>query len=1047
MFAGLSTSIPATIGQRGCHGTRRKKLDQSDLIAKLRAFFYALRHGQMEWVLATLTLGLPVAAAYLRQELNHFHWAGDLAYALSAASGLWLIYRVWKRAAPPPDLPAGPLSSAIKGLSPFTAADGRLFAQLGRHIELQQLLGLARNDLVATSAVRGESGAGKTSLLQAGLAYSLGQEQCVYCVYWEAVPEKAPEVLLHAIRSQLPGIESLESLPEACPKRCVLILDQFEQLRAGEPAHAPVFALLDRIAKAPAPHKLSALVGFRREYTADWLDLEKDYSFRAEQVPINLLAPRTAADALVTLASEVGFSLDQALVENFISGVASPQGVSPVDIAIAVLSLANFVQQRGTTHIGMKEYDLAGGAEGLLLSFVQQKLEEEVPEAMRAPLLKGIVLALVNASNNQRIAAGESAAVIASKAEAPETALTPWLDRLAHPRVRLLEKLGADRYRLPHERLVPVLRRLAGGALAALDQLRLLFEGEYVHWRETRNRRHLLAGKDLRNVLRRHDQFVEGETAAGKTEYLTACLRRRAIVRFVVSVVVIAAAVTGYAGYRVWDSSFQQQKLANWRLPRELFKIQDAVDQINLHSHVNDLTWLRSAHVKNLGLVFDGFNLIGLEKLKGLTSLSLNLSDSQIKSLAGLEQLKGLTSLQLFARDSQIKSLAGLEQLKGLTSLSLDLSRTEVKSLAELEKLKGLTSLSLDLFGTQITSLAGLEQLKGLTSLSLDLRGTQITSLAELENPGNCQVPPLAELGPLKGLTSLSLNLSDCRVANLAGLEQLNGLNGLTSLSLDLSMFPGSKLAGLERLKGLTSLSLDLDSSYVRSLAGLEQLKGLTSLSLDLRNSKIARLAELEQLNGLTSLSLKLGLYGSTDPPLAEVAQFKMLTSLSVDKGGFISLGGLEHFKGLTKLSLDLRYFHGTSLEGLEDQLKGLTSLSLDLGGTKITSLAGLEQLKGLTSLSLDLRGTQITSLAELEKLKGLTSLSLDLDSSYVRSLAGLEKLKGLTSIEITLPASLVSEFSRLKIRRDITQLHVVIDASTPLNVPTGYKFVGLIDR
>src|SRR5260370_35467221 len=183
---------------------------------------------------------------------------------------------------------------------------------------------------------------------------------------------------------------------------------------------------------------------------------------------------------------------------------------------------------------------------------------------MRAPRLKGIVLALVNASNNQRIAAGESAAVSASKAEAPETAVTPWLDRLAHPRVRLLEKLGADRYRLPHERLVPVLRRLAGGALAALDQLRLLFEGEYVHWRETRNRRHLLAGKDLRNVLRRHDQFVEGETAAGKTQDLTACLRRRAIVRFGGTVLGMAGAVAGVARVRVCESCVPDEKSANW---------------------------------------------------------------------------------------------------------------------------------------------------------------------------------------------------------------------------------------------------------------------------------------------------------------------------------------------------------------------------------------------------------------------------------------------------------------------------------------------------
>jgi hypothetical protein len=1015
-------------------------LDQNDLIAKLRAFFYALRHGQLEWILATLALGLPAATAYLPQEWKQFHQAAHLAYGLSAASAIWLIYRLWKLATPPPEPAAGPVPSAIKGLLPFTVADGKLFAQLGRRMELQQLLGLAQNDRIAISAVRGESGAGKTSLLQAGLAYTLGQEQCVY---WEAVPEKASDALLHAIRSQLPGMESLESLPEACPKRCVLILDQFEQLRPGEPTHAPIFDLLQRIAKGPAPRKLSAVVGFRREYAANWQDLEEAYGFHAAQVPIYLLPPRTAGDALVTLASEAGFTLDQALVENFVSSVAHSQGalhivtnvtrsggVLPIDIAIGVLSLSNFVRQSGTAHVGMKEYGLAGGAEGLLLSFVQQELEE-IPEAMRAPLLKGIVLALVNASDNQRIAEGETVAAIASKAEVAERALVPSLERLSRPWVGLLEKVKGDRYRLPHERLVPVLRRLAGATLASLDQLRLLFEGEYMRWRETRNRRYLLSGKDLRNVLRRRSQFVDSQTVAGKSEYLAACLRRRVIVRLAASAAVVAAAVAGYAVYRTVDGSIQRQKLAGWRLPREVFEVQDAVDQIDFSNHqVNDLTWLRSPRIKNLGLLFDGSRLAGLEKLTGLTSLSLDWL-GPVTSLAGLEQLKGLTSLSLDLGNSKLTSLAGLEKLTRLTRLSLGLGNSPVTSLAGLEQLKGLTSLSLDLSNSKVTSLAGLEKLSGLTTLLLRLRHSPGTSLTELEQ--------------LKGLTSLSLDLSYSPVTSLAELEKLEGL---TSLSLNLTNSPVTSLAGLEKLKGLTSLSLNLESARITSLAELEQLSELTTLSLRLRYSPVTSLAGLEKLKGLTSLSLDLG--NSKVTSLAGLEKLMRLTrlSLNVANSPVTSLAELEQLKGLTSLSLDLSYSPVTSLAELE-KLEGLTSLSLNLESSRITSLAELEHLEGLTSLTLDLRSSSgVTSLAGagLEQLKGLTSLTLDLGDSKITSLTGLEQLKGLTSMEITLSASLVSNFSRLKIRRDITQLQILIDASTALNVPTGLKFVSITD-
>jgi hypothetical protein len=895
-------------------------LDQNDFIVKIKAFFYAFRHGQTEKVLATLAVMFFGGASYLRlewKELPRATYLAYLAYALGAACMIWLVLRIWKLATPPPEPPAGPVPSAIKGLFPFTITDGKLFAQLGRQMELQQLLGLARNDGIAISAVRGESGAGKTSLLQAGLAYTLGEQQCVY---WEAVPENVPDALLYAIRSQLPEIESLESLPQACPRRCVLILDQFEQLRTEELGHASVFTLLTRIAKAPAPHKLSVIVGFRREYAADWLDFEKDSNFRAEQVPINLLASRTAADALVTLAGEASFTLDQALVENFISSVARTQGVLPVDIAIGVLTLANFVQQRGVTHVGMKEYGLAGGAQGLLLSFVQQKLEE-IPEDVRAPLLKGIALALISPSNNQRVAAGDTVAAIASKAETSEKALAPWLERLAHPRVRLLEKLekktAAVRYRLPHERLVPVLRRLAGGTLASLDQLRLRFEGEYARWREGGDSRHFIRGKDLRNVLRHSEQFVQGETAPAKTQYLAACVRRRVFIRLAIGAAVVAMAGIGYASYRAWDSSIQHANLKSWGLPPGLLRMQHDIDGLEIARHpVNDLAWLKSTRIKKLGLLFTGSRLTGLEQLKGLTSLTFNLSGSEVTSLAGLEQLKGLTSLTLNLSDSEVTSLAGLEQLKGLTSLTLNPGGSPVTSLEGLEQLKGLTSLALDLRGSKVTSFGGVGQLKGLTSLTLDLFNSKVTSLAGLEQ--------------LKGLTSLTLNVSGSPVTSLRELEQLKGL---TSLTLNLFNSPVTSLEGLEQLKGLTSLTLNLGASQVTSLGGLEQLKGLTTLTLDLFNSTITSLKGLEQLKGLTSLTLNLG---------------------------------------ASKV---------TSLAGLE-QLKGLTTLTLNLGASKVTSLGELEQLKRLISLNMSLPASLVTSFSRSKIRCDITHLWIVIDAN-----------------------------------------------------------------
>src|SRR5262249_55872707 len=153
-----------------------------------------------------LAVSLPVLAEYLRREWKGLPQAAYLTYALCAVSALWLLGRIWRQAAVPPPPPDVPMPSAIKGLLPFTVADGKLFGRLGRRAELQSLLALAQEDQIGISVVRGESGAGKTSILQAGLAYTLGEGGCIY---WEAVPTKAPEALLHAIRSRLPDVESL----------------------------------------------------------------------------------------------------------------------------------------------------------------------------------------------------------------------------------------------------------------------------------------------------------------------------------------------------------------------------------------------------------------------------------------------------------------------------------------------------------------------------------------------------------------------------------------------------------------------------------------------------------------------------------------------------------------------------------------------------------------------------------------------------------------------------------------------------------------------
>lgn len=148
-------------------------------------------------------------ADWLPKELAEFlkPWRGVLIgqvilYLAGLALLIYAFLRI-KRLVWVEDLPpAKDRPSAIKGPMAFTEADGELFRKLGRESELQKLLGLMLDDQVLMVVIRGASGAGKTSLLRAGLKHILGDRVTFH--YWEAVPTEPDKGLLRALQEKWP---------------------------------------------------------------------------------------------------------------------------------------------------------------------------------------------------------------------------------------------------------------------------------------------------------------------------------------------------------------------------------------------------------------------------------------------------------------------------------------------------------------------------------------------------------------------------------------------------------------------------------------------------------------------------------------------------------------------------------------------------------------------------------------------------------------------------------------------------------------------------
>jgi internalin A len=1007
------------------------------------------KRDQAAFFVAALCFSAGFALTKLVPDLIAGKWIARLQVALYALGAIAFVYgvvRVW-RLVNPPELPAAKdRPSAIKGPMAFTEADGELFRKLGRESELRKLFGLVQDDQVLMIVVRGASGAGKTSLLRAGLKHILGDNAVLH--YWEAVPAEPDKGLLRAIQEKWPeGVTKPITLAELINpsdalgrQSHVIVLDQFEQLRGNQ----KIFELLRRIIrKSKPPHRITWVIAFRREFSADWMDFispEQENGIRPPQdVSLRLFTAEQSREVIAQLINESDLkdSIEQSVINNLVEAATFDGEVSPVDIGIGLLVLTELHERQSGQTITNRDYQFAGGAEGLLTQYISRCLEPFPKESQEA-ILKAMLALRDPDEPRQRLATGLTIDELATEAGTDARVLKSQLNRLADRDIRLLEADtptdgSAMRYRLPHERLIPALYRLTGKLLAEVDQAKLKFQNAFQAWQTNDKRsRYLLKGKELRLVQRYEALIPWGQDEQEKKSFLFRSKRRRHFIRAATVAVVFASIGAG------WLSILQYQRFENRRdltdngYPAELYDFQHQLKKLEMTEPLNleRFNWLSSDSIEELSVkAVDSSNSIAglsslskcrslkklaldltdsqvnnlksLEELKSLTQLTLDLGPSQVKDLKPLEQLKALTELTLDLNESQVRDLTPLEQLPGLTHLTLDLNQSEVRDLKPLEQLTGLTQLTLNLIGTKVSDLQPLAHLKGLRQLSLYVIGAQVRELKFLEQligltqltlfsgDGMDDLKPLEQL---KGLTQLSLNVA----LNDEGLQHLQQLPGLTQLSLPIKQ---ENLQNLQQLPGLTQLTLYFDTSHVSDLKSLEHLKGLTHLSLELGFSEISDLQPLKQLQALTQLSLDLSGSGVSD--LKPLEQLKRLTQLSLDVGisDIMDLQSLEQLKELTQLTLDLRISKVGDLKPLE-QLQRLTELSLDLRNGNVSDLKPLEQLKG-PQLNLFLSDKQLRELQSLEKLKGLTQLSIDLEDSQVNDLEPMRNLTGLQALSI----------------------------------------------
>jgi len=935
-------------------------------------------------------LPLPENISVFTKQL--FQWLPILSVIL-IGNGIW---RIWKQAIPPQDEEISEVyPSAIKGPMPFLPQDGKLFSRLGREMELRLLLNWVVNDQNPIVVIMGESGAGKSSLLRAGLEYTLSTNDSPYGItpiYWEATPTNSITGLFYAVQSRCPEeskiMNSLNDLIEIKKQsKKVIIIDQAEQLSPEK--NPEIFGLLTKAIQQPPPYLINWVIAFRREYDPVWRDFELTFpNFHPPMLSLKLFSLNQAHRNMATLVDEGNLKLEDNVLTAMLNSMAEHGKVSPVDIGIGMLVINEAASINSST-FSTEDYQNAGKVEGILGVYINKHLER-LPEFERSVMLSIFLEMVEEEDPHQRRAGGRKILELEKISHLPIQRLRANLAYFSSAYVRLLEPIppppnSPQAYRLSHEKLIPSIRRVSGIILAEADQALILLNRRYNIWQKERKKRFLLSIEELSLVLKYKNQISLGKNNENKWEFIRKSKARRNLLYLVRTTLVFAIIGFSIVFYKYQKDQIHRNDLIAWGLPGELYEFQQQLDTLTISCpDMNKLDWLNKG-IKKFKLLKS--NLNSTENI----DLPSSLEKIHLKFGHGFSNLKGLTvpgnirEATLDFSQTRVRSLEGLRFNENLTQLTLEFMYNNIYSFEGINLPNYLTQLTINLNETYISNWKGLRLPENLTFLDLIVNETELHDWEALKLPQN--------------LSYLNLKMSETYISNWKGLilpENLSHLNmqfGLTEIvSWD----------GLNLPIHLSKLSIDLYRQRINSWYGLNLPKNLIQIELDLARTNISSWEGLVLPQNLSQLSIDL-------------------SSTKID-----SWEGLVLPQNLSQLAFD--QFYKQSINTWDGLVlpQNLSKLSFVFYDQSITSWEGLTLPQNLSQLSVNFGSETRFGWKELTIPPNLTVLNLI--SRNNSDLDGLNLPQNLSELSLKLEATSISKLKELHIPQNLTQFTLILN-------------------
>jgi predicted transcriptional regulator len=464
---------------------------------------------------------------------------GALIMAAVGCLALHLCRRRLRAHVAPPEAFRG---GAFRGLSAFRESDRNRF--YGREDDTAALVTMACRPSFRFGVLYGDSGAGKTSLVTAGLMPRLRESGRLplYCRSHKDplaafTAECARQTRLQMREDEQP-LDYLRRVTSACATEIVAIFDQFEEFFAALRSRREREPFASFVAACHAEPELPVKLLF--VIRSDFI-----YHIGAEfdgRVPEPLMGDKRyhlrnfdeeqAEEIIFRSARAAGLPLETSLCRRVALDLADDGSVLPSEMQIVGAQL----QARGI--FTTEEYFLAGGKERLVYGYLEDVIGASGDERAAHLLLRSLV-----SDENTRLAL--TSREIAEAVQRSPEAVARLLTRFVQSRlIREIREEGPCRYELMHEYLIEQINRITGKVLNSAQRADRLFRQYLTEFRQDRSTRIPLAKLWF---IKRHARAARD--ARGR-ELLRKSLRRGLLKAGALTVSLFACAVLAAAACR-----------------------------------------------------------------------------------------------------------------------------------------------------------------------------------------------------------------------------------------------------------------------------------------------------------------------------------------------------------------------------------------------------------------------------------------------------------------------------------------------------------------